>query len=99
MIKKKRKVTSKKKIKNANPEEYFILVTGVPIKNIKELANSFATMNDWVFNHHVNESRNDFSKWIHDIFKDDELVNQLAHTNNIREMEIKIYKHIVNKYC
>ncbi len=83
---------------DAKPEHYFILVTGVPLKNLKELANSFETMADWVFIHHVNDARNDFAAWINDILKESELAEELKMIKNIREMELKILKHLVSKY-
>ncbi len=100
--KKKKKVrkneTNKSKIIQAKPEHYFILVTGVPLKNLKELATSLETMNEWVFNHHVNDQRNDFSNWIKEILKEDELAEEIKIIKNINEMEIKILKHLVIKY-
>lgn len=94
---KKKKVTKRKPV-NAKPENYFILVTGVPLKNVKELANSLETMNEWVFNHHVNSSRNDFSAWVKSVLKERALGDEIKDVNNIKDMEIKLLKHLVNKY-
>ncbi len=88
----------KKTIKNASPEKYFVLVTGVPLKNLKELANAFETMNDWVFDHHVNGSRNDFADWVKNVLKEPELAKDLKLTKNIKEMELTIFRYITNKY-
>ena len=103
MVTKKRstKSTSKKKSKkiiNAKPDQYFILVTGVPLKNLKELANSLETMNDWVFNHHVNDSRNDFATWCEHVLNEEDLANELVIARNPRDLEVIILRHIVNKY-
>lgn len=87
-----------KRLVNAKPEHYFLLITGIPLKNLKELAGSFETMNDWVFNHHVNESRNDFSSWIKFILKEEELADEILNIKDIREMETKILRHLVSKY-
>jgi len=95
---KKSAVVKSNRLVSAKPEHYFILVTGVPLKSLKELVNSFETMNDWVFNHHVNESRNDFSNWIKDILKLEDLSTEIKEIRNIREMELKILKYIVNEY-
>ena len=94
---KKSKITKKKPVE-AKPENYFILVTGVPLKNLKELANSIETMNDWVFNHHVNDTRNDFSTWVKDILKEDELAEEIRQLRNMRDVELRILKHLVIKY-
>ena len=93
----KKKITSNKPV-NAKPENYFILVTGVPLKNLKELGNSLETMNDWVFNHHVNDSRNDFATWVNAVLKEEELSEELQSIRNSREMEMRIFKHLVNRY-
>jgi aromatic ring-opening dioxygenase catalytic subunit (LigB family) len=85
-----------KKLKDANPEKFFILVTGVPVKNLKELAQSLESMNGWVFDHHVNESRNDFATWISDVLKERKLAQLIRNTKNIREHELIILRHIVN---
>jgi hypothetical protein len=87
----------RKKPVTAKPENYFVLVTGVPLKNLKELANALENMNDWVFHHHVNESRNDFSSWIKGILKEDELAEEVKSLNS-KDMEIRILQHLVNKY-
>ncbi|MEM2131098.1 MAG: DUF5752 family protein [Candidatus Woesearchaeota archaeon] len=87
-----------KKIKDARPEHYFILVTGVPLKNIKELALALETMDEWVFNHHVNHHRNDFATWIKDIFNEEALAEELKEIKNIQETERKLLKHLVSKY-
>lgn len=86
------------KIKDCKPEHYFILVTGVPLKNIKELALALQTMDEWVFNHHVNEHRNDFSNWIKDIFNEDALAEELKELKTIKETELKLLRYLVSKY-
>jgi hypothetical protein len=96
--KKKTEKNSRKIPVNAKPEHYFILVTGVPLKNLKELAASLENMNDWVFNHHVNDARNDFSNWTKEILGEHELSEEIKALKNMREMETKILKHLVNKY-
>lgn len=102
---KKRKTTSKtksrselKKPKTAKPENYFILVTGVPLKNLKELALACETMNDWVFNHHVNDSRNDFSSWIQHVLNEEELAEEIKLAHNPRDLEVIILRYLANKY-
>lgn len=106
MVTKKRKTTNNKtknksttkKLKNAQPENYFILVNGVPLKNLKELANACETMNDWVFNHHVNDSRNDFSSWTESILKEEDLASEMKIARNPGHLEVIILRYLVNKY-
>jgi hypothetical protein len=87
-----------KKINNAKPENYFMLVTGVPLKNIKELASACETMNDWVFNHHANEGRNDFTSWTEYVLKETELASEMKLARDARHLEIIILRYLVNKY-
>jgi hypothetical protein len=82
----------------AKPEQYFILATGVPLKNLKELCNALENMNDWVFNHHVNDYRNDFASWAREVLGEKELAEEINTIKNPREMEIKIMRHLVNRY-
>ena len=95
---KKKENSSRAKPAEAKPEHYFILITGVPLKNLKELAGSLENMNDWVFSHHVNDSRNDFSNWIRDILKEEALAEEIKSLRDMRQMETKILKHLVTKY-
>jgi hypothetical protein len=96
----KKRIVKKKRVKpkSAKPDQYFILVTGVPLKNLKELASALETMNDWVFNHHVNESRNDFAAWAKEVLNETGLSEEIIETKSIRELELKILKYLVNNY-
>lgn len=87
-----------RKIREAKPEQYFVLATGVPIKNLKELALSLENMNEWVFNHHVNDIRNDFAAWVNDVLKEKKLSESVRNTKNIRELELVILRHLVNSH-
>ena len=93
-----RKKVIRPKLPTAKPENYFVLVSGIPLKNIKELASSLESMNDWVFSHHVNESRNDFSAWINDVFKEPMLAQDISMIKDIREMENVLHRYLVRKY-
>jgi chromosomal replication initiation ATPase DnaA len=61
------------------PEEYiFWCCNGSTLRNMKELREAFATMTDEVFAYHANEDRNDFSKWVKDIIRDEKLARDLG---------------------
>lgn len=86
------------KIKKTIPaEKYFKLSNGKIIKDLKELALAFETMPYDVFNHHANHERNDFSKWVNDIFLEKTLATDLNLTHNSKDAEIVVLKFIVNK--
>ena len=49
-------------------EFYFKLVDGKMLKSVPELLEALKNMDDWVYQHHVNQERNDFVNWLRDIF-------------------------------
>lgn len=93
-----KRAPARNKMKNAKPENYFILVTGSPMKNLKELVAQLSDMPDWVFVHHVNTSRNDFSNWIRDVLKEEDLAEDILKISTSKEMEYQILRFIVKKY-
>lgn len=50
---------------------------GQILKNLKELRDALAIMNDYTFTYHVNEAKNDFYTWVRDVVRDDILANEL----------------------
>ncbi len=61
--------TGKKSISNnVIPEKAFWLCNGQVAKNLKELASILETMTQDVFKYHANANKNDFSRWIADVF-------------------------------
>jgi len=65
--------------------QYFWLVSGKPIRSLKELKNSLPGLSKEEFSHHVNQSKNDFAVWVRDVF-DTDLAQLLAQTNSQEEM-------------
>ena len=54
------------------PAEYvFWCEDGRVLRNLKDLADALATMSDETFAHHANTEKNDFSRWVRDIIKDE----------------------------
>ena len=91
----KNKITRKKR--GIKPGYYFMLCSGGIIKNVKELALTLDYLSDEEFNHHVNHERNDFSNWIKDVFKEKELAEHLAATQDKKDSQIIMLKHLINK--
>jgi hypothetical protein len=87
--------TKKAVLTDAPQENYFVLCNGQQVKNVKELADALEFLGDDVFGHHVNSDRNDFSNWIHDVFKDEELALNLAGIKDKKDTRIVMYKHII----
>ncbi|MBW2990622.1 hypothetical protein KY348_02865 [Candidatus Woesearchaeota archaeon] len=94
-----RKKTTRRTVvtKNAPKKHYFILCNGMPVRNVKELADLMDKLEEQVFNHHVRADGNDFANWVKDIFKDIELAEKMAGTKDKKHMQLVIYKHITHK--
>lgn len=83
-------------LSDVEPEHYFWLNDGTAIKNLSELYNSIGTMSNDVFNHHVNEQRNDFCNWVRDVHKDKRLAENLLKSKTREEMLVHI-KHRIDE--
>ena len=84
-----------KKIGEAPADKRFVLKDGRLLKDMVELSHALEHMSDDVFNHHVNTYRNDFKKWVTDVFGEKELAAQIEKAKNRTEMQLAILKHIV----
>lgn len=80
--------------KEASPENCFILKDGTKIKDLNELAKNLENMDKKTFKYHVNNKKNDFSKWVRDIFSYNELADELAKIKTIDDTKSKILEHI-----
>jgi len=85
------------KFKQAPEEFVFVLYGGRKIKDIYELADELEKMGKETFDFHVNEFKNDFSRWIHDILDEKELAETLKEVKDLREHELAVLRHIVKK--
>ncbi|MGV8150337.1 MAG: DUF5752 family protein [Candidatus Woesearchaeota archaeon] len=75
-------------ISNKCPEgKEFILHDGKKISSIKELLECISNMSEDTFFHHVNQERNDFAKWIRDVFKKEELASKIQSCHGMDEMK------------
>lgn len=93
--KKEVKKPNAKLFKNAPKEKVFVLSDGGIVRNPKELADLLEHLRDEIFNHHVTGDKNDFAKWIHDVFKDVELAKKLANAQGRDKTRIVLYRHLV----
>lgn len=56
---------------------HFKFNDGTTATNLSELLDSLKRIDDAVFRHHVNEQKNDFSNWIRDVLKENELAEDI----------------------
>lgn len=84
-------------VPQAAAEQFFVLVDGRVLRNYKELADMLDDMADHVYSHHANNERNDFAKWIEDVFKDTTLAKKIREATGKHHCQILIYRHIIDK--
>ncbi len=72
---------------------YFRLASGEIIKHYSELSDVFEKINDEEFFSHVNESKNDFSKWVYEVYGLSDLSTYLTMAKTRNEA-----KRVVNAY-
>ena len=82
---------------DAHPDKVFVLVDGKRVKNIKELADVMDDIEDYVFNHHVNENNNDFENWLTHVFNDIALARKIAGCKDKKHVQLVLYRHISHK--
>ncbi len=62
------------------PEEYvFRCHDSCIFKNMRELRDGLANMDEEVYTYHANVEKNDFTNWVRDIIKDERLAADLQH--------------------
>ncbi len=75
------------------PKQYvFYTVNGKILRNLSDLLIYLETIDDFEYNHHVTEQKNDFFNWVKDIVLDLELAYALR-SAKIKEEAAKIVKN------
>ena len=77
-----------------HPDKYFYLHSGGVIKSLHELWAILKNMEEHVFNHHVNEEKNDFANWIRHVFQREELADDIQHVKERDEIINRVRKHL-----
>jgi hypothetical protein len=75
--------------------EPFVCFNGAQLNSVKDLGLALEDMNEDVFNHHVNNEKNDFSDWIMNCAEDEDLANIIKPIKDQKEMMIKVMKQII----
>ena len=79
-------VDARKILANVNPKYYLWVCDGQIIKNLQELSNALARMNNNVFRYHVTRDRNDFRQWVKDVLEDPVLTRKMGKYRAVRTM-------------
>jgi len=96
----KRKTVVKKvvpKLKRASPEVSFYFSDGKVCRDLEELAHVIDDLEDEAFELHVNDSKNDFANWVHDVHDEKELSDKLKKTKCKNRHVIEVLKVVVTK--
>lgn len=75
----------------------FKLASGQEISNLFEFAEHLDTMGDDTFNHHANQERNDFSNWIREVFKLEELADTMQQAQSRAEAHYELCKYLIKE--
>jgi hypothetical protein len=70
---------------------------GNKFNNLIELASAIKDMKDEHFQHHVNESKNDFASWAKDCLEEKELAAELLKYKSKQDNELTLLRHIANE--
>ena len=89
--------TLKPKKSDISPEQYFVLCNGENLKSIHDLAKHIETLDDDVYNHHVNAEKNDFANWVSGVFEQHDLAETLRASESKQESHIALLKHLAFK--
>jgi len=77
-----------------HPDLHFETKDGQTIKSVPELVTLLRNMASDVFSHHVNETKNDFAVWVHEVLHDDNISNEIAPIKNRLDMIQALEKHL-----
>ncbi len=84
-----------KRLKGVPQYQAFHIYEGKSITNLYELAEAISSMSTASFKHHVSASKNDFAKWIRDVFQDSVLASKLSFKKTRKSMETAIKERII----
>ncbi|MFH1053191.1 MAG: hypothetical protein V1740_02125 [Candidatus Woesearchaeota archaeon] len=81
-------------LKDVNPEKCFWINNGPVIRNIYELIIALKSVKKETFSYHVSRDKNDFSEWVKEVLKDNELAKDLLKTTDRNKSIKKIKKRV-----
>jgi hypothetical protein len=86
----KQKEQAKRFLAPVPDENIFWCHDGKAFKSLQDLANGLEAMSDETFAYHSNEVKKDFSNWVRDIIKDEELASDLASAGSRTEAAVYV---------
>ncbi|MFH2020602.1 MAG: hypothetical protein ABIJ34_04260 [archaeon] len=89
-----KKDTAEEILSNVPEDKIFYLNNGLKLRNLKDLHQALAEMQDDTFSHHVNSKKNDFSCWITNVINDKRLAKEIVKTKSKDVLFNKVDKRI-----
>ena len=77
-----------------SPKHYFYLKDGQIIKSLREIPVVLRNVDEYIFEKHVSENKNDFADWIEHVFGLNELANRISDIKTKQELIRKIQNHL-----
>ncbi len=82
-------------LKKVRPEFSFMIVNGKNVRDLPALALEIENLDDNMFRHHVNETKNDFANWVREVIGEIELADALMGISTKKDTQLQILRHIV----
>ncbi len=82
-------------LKKVRPEFSFIIVNGKAVRDLPALALELENLDDSMFHHHVNETKNDFANWVREVIGEIELADALMGISSKKDTQLQMLRHIV----
>lgn len=79
-----------------SPKSYFYLSNGQIIKSLEELPYLIERLDEKTFQSHVTAYKNDFAKWVNDVFMETELAAKMGPVKSREEMIRLIKAHLLH---
>jgi hypothetical protein len=77
-----------------HPNNVLRLKSGSIVRNLSDLANELALIDDYTFQYHVNDQKHDFHDWVYHMVRDDRLAKALSAIKDRRLMLAAVEKRI-----
>ena len=72
---------------DAGYERHFVTMDNKRLRHLFDLAAALESMEDIIFKQHVNQFKNDFSRWVKDVFHHEELSYRMSKAGTRHEMK------------
>jgi len=81
-------------LRDVHPNNVLKLKSGTIVKNLYELANELALIDEETFRYHISNGKHDFYEWVHHMVRDDRLAEALSAIKDRRLMLAAVEKRI-----